>query len=102
MRLRQVATVARDLESVVEDFSGVLGLEVAKATPRPGLDDSFLVELDRSTLRFRKPGDDGRVGVTGIDLRAADLGRIMREALDRRLERGRNRVRMEGVDLFFG
>ncbi len=33
MRLRQVATVARDLDPIVDDFRAVLGIEVAFATP---------------------------------------------------------------------
>ena len=33
MRLRQVATVARELEPVVDDFRAVLGIEVAYRDP---------------------------------------------------------------------
>ena len=75
--------------------------EVVEAPPRAGPDGLFLIDLEGGTLRFRKAGEDGRVGVTGIDVRVVELGRVMREALDRRLERGRNRVRMGGVDFFF-
>ena len=60
---------------------------------------SFNLRLDGGILRF-KPVTDGRVGVTGIDVLVADLGHVMREALDRRLDWSKRRVRMGGVDFF--
>ena len=74
--------------------------EILERSPHAGPGDSFEITLDRGSLRFRK-AVNGCEGVTGIEVRASDLEHVMREAFDRRLERGPNRVHMGGVDFLF-
>jgi hypothetical protein len=93
MRLRQVALVARDLESVVEDLCAVLGIEVSFRDPGVELfglrnavmpiGDTFLevvspIGEDATAGRFlqRRGGDGGYMVMVQADDLDADCARI--------------------------
>ncbi len=102
MRLRQVALVARDLDAVVDDCCGVLGLEVGFRDPDVAMfglrnavmpvGDTFLevvspVRDDATAARFlaRRGGDGGYMVIIQID----------------DLERARRRLATLGVRVVF-
>ena len=99
MRLRQVATVARDLEPVVEDFRAVLGIEVAFRDPGVaefGLHNAVMPVGD-TFLEVVSPKEEGTTAGRFLDRQGGDAGYMVILQTDESMDDFRRRMQRLGV-----
>ena len=99
MRLRQVATVARDLEPVVEDFRAVLGIEVAFRDPGVaefGLHNAVMPVGD-TFLEVVSPKEEGTTAGRFLERQGGDAGYMVILQTEESMDDFRRRMQRLGV-----
>lgn len=98
LRLRQIALIARELEPVLEDLRGVLGIEVGYRDPGVaafGLENALL-PIGNQLLEVVAPVEEGTAGGRFLDRRGGDGGYMVITQCDDHAPR-RRRVEELGV-----
>jgi hypothetical protein len=99
MRLRQVATVARELEPVVNDFRAVLGIEVAYRDPGVsafGLHNAVMPVGD-TFLEVVSPRQPGTTAGRYLERQGGDAGYMVILQTDENMDSFRRRMKKLGV-----
>ena len=99
MRLRQVATVARDLEPVVDDFRAVLGIEVAFRDPGVaefGLHNAVMPVGD-TFLEVVSPKEEGTTAGRFLERQGGDAGYMVILQTEESMDDFRRRMQRLGV-----
>jgi len=99
MRLRQVATVARDLDPVVDDFRAVLGIEVSFRDPGVGefgLHNAVMPVGD-TFLEVVSPNREGTTAGRFLERQGGDAGYMVILQTDESMDDFRRRMQRLGV-----
>ena len=99
MRLRQVATVARELDPIVEDFRAVLGIDVAYRDPGVGVFGlhNAVMPVGDTFLEVVSPKQEGTTAGRFLERQGGDAGYMVILQTDESMDDFRRRVQRLGI-----